>query len=479
MNKNKIFLLILFNIIALTSNGQKMLLSLVQCIDSALKNNINYATQLNQIKENELLVQQAQMNRLPTLNGSIGTGLSNGKNFNTNLGNSNTQTNYSGNAGLNSSVVLFNGFKNNNAIKQNSATVSGLKFDAEALRNSIITSVVDVYLQVLYSYEAISIAEEQLKTSDVQVQHTERLLQVGKIAETSVFQIKSQNATDRLNLVNAQNNLLVNKVTLFQLMEIQVEDRIEFNKINIDSCLILLNMDDAATRTDIYESALKVMPEIQSSQMNTKNVLYGLKIAKAEILPKLTLNAGLSTNYYSQYKQMNYDLSMPHATIGYLANDPSQKVVSLSPGATQKDYPLGNQLSDNFYKSASVALSIPIFNNYSVRNKIKIQQIALSSAKLNEQLTKNKLRKNIEQAYAQLVSAKKQYFAGKEQLIYATKSYESIKNKFQLGILNPTDLQVEKTNYLRAMSDFLQAKYQLLYAAKIIEYYKNGTIKLN
>jgi|GEM_PF-109656 len=476
MFRKSLILLICFS--AFIAKAQHVY-TLKNCIDSALKNNISYNNQLIIVNENEVNLKQYKMNRIPTLNGSLGEGISNGKNFNTNLGNSSTSTNYSSNVGLNSSIVLFNGFKNNYLISQNNSAWQASKFDAEVIKNSIITSVINSYLQVLYSYEAIAIAEEQVKTSEAQVVQTERLLNVGKIAETALLQIKSQHANDKLSLVNAENNLQLNRIALYQLMEIPVADNENFSKINIDSCIMLVNPEEKISRADIFSNSLSIMPEIKSSRLNIENASWALKAARADILPKLSINGGLSSNYYSQYKKTYYDPMAAHLPIGYLASDPTQQVMSLSPVGAQQNYPLSDQIADNFYKNISIGLSIPIFNNSSVRTKIKLQQLALKSAKLNEHQTENTLRKSIEQAYTQYVAALKQYAAGNEQLTYAAKSYESVKTRFTLGIVNPTELQVEKNNYLKAESDFLQMKYQMLYAAKMIEYYKNGFIKIN
>jgi len=125
-----------------------------------------------------------------------------------------------------------------------------------------------------------------------------------------------------------------------------------------------------------------------------------------------------------------------------------------------------------------LTLTIPIFNGFTVENKIRHQKLNIRYAQITDQTTKNTVRMEIEQAYTQYMTARDQFTASTEQFQYEQKTYESVTTRFKLGIVTPTDLQVEKSNYVRSEVNLLESKYQLLYALKLLEYYQTGIIKL-
>ena len=68
------------------------------------------------------------------------------------------------------------------------------------------------------------------------------------------------------------------------------------------------------------------------------------------------------------------------------------------------------------YENVSLNISIPIFNNYQAKTSIERSKINIQSAKLDLINIKNNLRKKIEQAYTDLLAAKKEYDANIKQL---------------------------------------------------------------
>ena len=89
-----------------------------ECIDFAHERNIEVRSSILGIKSNEISYDQAMLQKIPSVNGSIS------QNFNLQKGTdaTGTSTGYSGkssnNYQLSSSVSVYNGFKLNNKIKQ-------------------------------------------------------------------------------------------------------------------------------------------------------------------------------------------------------------------------------------------------------------------------------------------------------------------------------------------------------------------------
>src|SRR5260221_4407799 len=122
MNKWKclFFYFIIINSICYSQNnitGNK--LTLQQCIETGIANNLPVLQSELQTQTAEVNLKQAKANRFPDLNGTVNHGINQGRSIDP-FTNSfiNQQVNYAG-YGLSSGVTLFNGFAIQNNIKEN------------------------------------------------------------------------------------------------------------------------------------------------------------------------------------------------------------------------------------------------------------------------------------------------------------------------------------------------------------------------
>ena len=60
----------------------------------------------------------------------------------------------------------------------------------------------------------------------------------------------------------------------------------------------------------------------------------------------------------------------------------------------------------------------------------------------------------------------------------AETSYRLAREEFEAGTRNTVDLLVEKNNYLAALQEHLQAKYQSLLATRVLDFYRGIPIDL-
>jgi len=447
--------------------------SLKQCVDTALKNNPTIQQYQNTVSLNVVSLTQSKNNLLPDLNGNAGESFNSGRTINPVSNQFSTGNIFSSNFSLGSSVVLFNGFQNQNMIKQNKLNVQSAKFDLEAIKNDISLNIVNAYLQVLFSKELVKVAVSQQTATQQQLNKTEVLVSVGKKTESDLLQVKSQLASDRLSLTNANGQLKTNLLTIQQLMNITVS-----YDFDIETPLVPEpGLQELSNANETYRLALKIQPVIQSTILKTQSALYAVKISKGGYYPKLSLVGNLASNYSgnSKLSTLNYINSIQ--PIGYLQSNSGEIVVGniSTPAYTNRNYPFHKQLKDNFSKTISLSLTIPIFNNFTVKNNIQRQRINLNNARLNETIAQNDLRKNIEQAYIDAENSRGKYNAGNEQLAAVYASFQNSNVKYDNGLMTASDFLVEKNKYIKAQSDNIQAKFELIFRLKIIEYYK-GTL---
>jgi len=409
---------------------------LEDCINYALNRNIQVQKADLSNKQYELYSEQAQASRLPSLNASISQNFNWYKGFDSSTGqygnsNGSNSTNYS----VNSSVVLINGGKVSNKIKQAEINLSSGHYYSESVRESVGLNILNAYLQVLFGYENASNAEKQIESTTEQLALAKERVDLGVISMADYLQIKSELATEKSTLATAQSQLSINKVTLMQLMELPVEQGFEVARPNLDSLLIKTDLPNAQ---EIYNMALGIKPQIKNAELTKESAAINVNIAKADYLPSISMGAGLSTGYSSLLTGTGYS----------------------------------SQLSDKINPSIGLSLSVPIFQKKLVKTNVGVASIAVSNAELDLINAKNTLRKEIEQACVDVESARTEYAAGLEGLQSSRESYNVTDEKFKVGLLNSVDYLVQKTSLITSESKLLQSRFNLIFSYKVLDFYK-------
>lgn len=452
--------------------------TLVECIDYALAENISILQKKLNSELDQITLEQSKANKIPSINASGSQSFNFGRSVDpyTNIY---TQNNFaSNNIGLNANWEVFSGFQNKNTIVKNEIDLKTGDLEIRETENNITLSITQAYLQVLYSYEQIDNFINKLESTRAQVKRTEALLRAGEVPEGNLFQIRAQEATDQYNLINAENQLKIAKVSLMQLMELPVLDDFEVYQPDFKESIISLIILESSGK--IFESALKTQPEIERSGLKVNSAEQSLKIAKGASLPRLIVSGGINTGFSNNRNLFERESYSQVQEIGYLQSDPTEIVLADQQFSTltQLNYPVGQQFTDNFAQSLRLSLSIPIFSNKQIKSNIARSRINIETAKLNQQDTKNILRKKIEQAYNDMIAAAKNHDAAKEQLKNLERSFSDSKRKYELGMINATDFIIEQNQYFDSESNLIRAKYQYIFMSKILEFYKGVPISL-
>jgi outer membrane protein len=417
------------------SNAQNKTWTLEECINYALTKNVQVQKASLSNERYQLNSNQAQANRLPSMNASVRQNFNWYKGFDSSTGqygssNGSNSTNYS----VSSSVSLFNGDKLNSKIKQAQLDLESGHYYSETVKESVGLNILNAYLQVLYAYENVNNAQKQIESTTEQLLLAKERMDLGIISMSDYLQIKSELANEKSTLATAQSQLSIGKVTLEQLMELPVDPNFEISSPNLDSMLVVSSQPDAQ---EIYNLALGIKPEIRNAELTKESTMLDVKVAKAEFLPSLSMDAGLSSAYSS---------------------------------LTNSAY--SSQLKDRVNPSVGLLLSIPVFQKKQVKTNVSLANIAVSDAELDEINAKNQLRKDIEQACVDVVSAKSQYDASIEQMQSSKESYDVTDEKFKVGLLNSVDFLVQKTNLITSESKLLQSKFNLIFSYKVVDFYK-------
>jgi outer membrane protein len=447
--------------------------NLEKCITYALQHNIQIKQKTLSTEYNTNVLQQSKLELYPNLNASASYGSSFGRALDqTTYQFTQNQTVQSVNMNLSSSVTLFSGLQKLNTVKQNEFNLQASLEDLEKLKNDISLNIAAAYLQILFSTELLEIARSQVGITKQQVDRTNILVEAGSLPKGNLLEIQSQMASEELQVVNYENQLMLSILNLTQILDLETADNFKVDVpllSEIQEAELLFGVDS------VYAYAVESLPQIKGAEYRKESAIKGLEIAKGSRIPRLSLSANYGTGY-SDARQQVTGTNLDTVAIG---TTPSGEIVSnVYPSPIYGNYPMGEQFSDNVSTSIFLNLSIPIFANYQIRNGIRNSKINVENYELELENTKNGLYKEIQQAYADAVAALNKYKASQKALVAIEESFKYTQEKFNVGLVSTVDYNVAKNQVTKTKSDVLQSKYDYIFKTNILNFYRGEPLKL-
>ena len=418
-------------------------ITIQQAVERMLQNNLNIKQSSLDVQTAETYLQQSKADLYPSLNGGLDNSFNFGRSLNPATNQLVTQNFFSGNGSLSTAVDLFGGFAKINQIRQNRILLEAGLSALEKTKNDLTLQVVTSYFQVVFNEDLLRASREQLVVAQQTLTRENALLDAGNKTIADISQAKASVATAELNVTNAQNQLTISYLTLAQLMEMRPDSGFK---------VVAPTVQDIATAqknfniNDVYNTSLSLFPDIKLARLNREAAEKGVAVAKGRLLPIISLGGGVGTRY-------SYDLAAQGGQFG-------------APDAHYFD-----QINNNFFQNVGISIRIPIFNGLSAKSNVRRAKITYQGYLLQEQLTKNNLNKVIAQAVADLRAADSRYSSTQNTFNAQRDAFTVIEERYNVGLVNSLDYNTARTNMNRAEIDFIQAKYDLLFRSKVIDYY--------
>lgn len=448
--------------------------SLEDCVEYALTNNVEVKQQMLSIDYGEETLLQSKLNMLPSLNGYASHGYNWGQTIDRFSNEFATERVRSNNFYLSSQFTLFNGLQQMNLIKKNELDLLATKYNVDKFMDDVSMNIAAAYLQILYYRELRRIAEAQIDISQQQVSRTEKMVEAGTLARGDLLLIEAQLATEELNLINVQNNLDISYLTLTQLLDLPGTEGFEIEEPDLSD----VKAPEAPLGAEaIYEIALTTQPDIKSAEVGLQSSEKDLALARGSLSPILGLSGSWGSGYSGLQQNPIYG---PISTyqIGLTAS--GEAVYSLPYESVERyeDIPFGDQLNNNSNESVMLNLSIPIFNGWAVRSNISKAKIGIENAQYQLETTKLRLRKVIQQAYADAVAALKTHAAAVKKVDATTESFKYADQKFNVGLINSVEYNEAKKELTKAQAELIQAKYDYIFKTTVLDFYMGKPLTL-
>ena len=454
---------------AVPDSGTRIVYTIQQCLDSAMKNNATVNLSLFAKETAKVNLQQQRANMYPTLQASANYLNNGGKSIN-NYTNSYVTENYNQGTGqVYGSLVLWNGSSIQNYIRQYALAYDADKMDLQFAKDQLTVNVILAYLSVLSGEEQLSLAQRQVEANRRRVDLMQIQDSIGAVSPLDLTDMKGQLNSSELTVVNTKNTLEANKLALAQFMNVPYTPNIKLTPLGEDLTPVAYN----ATVDQIYQNAAKNLAQVKAADLHLASAEKAVKANRGNMMPTLSLQYYLTTNYSTaastnQLTGTSFTPDGSYVTVG------GNQVPVYAP---QSNYifpqiPFNTQFKNNVYTQVGLNLNIPILNRFNFRTFYRQSKINLEQAEFNKRTVMITLRQAVESNYVTMMSAFRTYSVLYNQTQNYGESFRGAEIKYDAGALKSLDFIIYKTNKDQADLNLIAAKYSFILQTKILDYYQ-------
>jgi outer membrane protein len=475
--RNTRLLLLTLNILALNviCHAQEKW-DLRKCVDYAVANNISVKQADVQARLAKLTLAQSKLARIPTLTFATGIGLNSGYTLNPTSFTLNTQTTLYNNFSLQSGIVVFNGFALRNLIESERYAWQAALANSDLTKNNITLNVANAYLSVLLAKETEEASQLQLRLSQNQLEITRKQVKAGTVPELNAAELEAQVAQDSATYVGSIGSVEQSVLTLKAYMDMDAGAAFEVYTPPVDD-IPIENIADLQPEA-VYSLALAHQPQQKMDALNIQSYQRLVRANKGQMYPTVTIGASLTTNYIN-LPQESITYTPAVIPVGYVQGTNAKVFDStFIPSYTSSGIPYFKQIHQYFSQTAGLNVSIPIFNQGTLRTNYEKSKLNL----INQELTRDQdnltLKQNIYQAYTAAVTDLHKFEANKISVAATQKSFEYAQKRYNVGMLNTVDLLTNQNNFFNARINLISSQFNYVFAMKVLEYYKGLGVKL-
>ncbi len=418
--------------------------TLQDCINWAKQQSITVQRNKVRARSSQIDVNDAKGNRLPNVEFSTSQYVSNRpfqESYSGVIGSEvvsfSNKNSYSGNYNLNASMNLYNGGQTKNNIKLAEINSQIAELQVLASELSIEEQITQLYVQILYSQDAVKHDDELISLAEAQLEQARARKQAGLLNKADVSQFESQLAQDKYQKVADETTLEGFRLQLKQLMELDGDDALLLSDPTLESNVLA----ELPSKQRVYEHAMSTRPEFKARQLAMDKTFIDEDIAKAGNKPTIYANASISTTNSSGNGNMF------------------------------------NQLKNQWNNGIGVSMIIPIWDHGKTKNAVAKARLERENTYLDLVETQKNLWKTIENYWLQARNNQQRYIAAQEKAAYCRESYDLTSEQFRLGLKNIVELTQDKTNLSTAIQQMLRAKYEALLNMSLLKYYNGEGIE--
>ena len=347
--------------------------------------------------------------------------------------------------GLSSSVTVFEAFRKWHALAYQKLLYQSSKFDAQQSQYDLAFRIMTLFNNVLFQEGALYILKEQQAVNLLYEKEIIKRVALELNAKADLYDIEATTSGDALEVLKAENALKAAKLSLLQEMNLEA-DHIAI--IQDKAVALTPNSTSEMNQTEVFNSALHVVPNLQISKINVATAEKDLAITKTALFPSIRLGGGISTSYSDNFRDFS--------------------------GST---IPFDEQIKNNQSKYIGLSLNFPIFNNGRTRSNIKIGKLQLENSKTQLEIEEQRTYKIIQELLQTNEALIAEEALNQKKLRAKEKAYAIAQKKFDKNIINLYDLQLASNAYAYTKIEQVRLVAQMAIQKRTLDFY-NGKFTL-
>lgn len=397
-------------------------LTLDEALQIALENHPSIKVSKERIDSQQAVVGQQMAAYYPQINMTNGFQTGSQTGSTTGVANNSFET-YLIRAGVN--MTLYNFGKREGTVQSARDTLDATNFNYKTTVDGVILGVKQAYFAYLGFRALVKVQEETVKSRQLLARQAQGFYEVGTRARIDVARAESNLYLAEANLITAQNAVKIAWATLKNAMGVRdLPERPLAEDVTMTP--VAYTLDQAR------ELAFASRPELKSFDAQRKAQDQLIAVARRGHLPDLIFDAN--------YRRSNTSI-------------------------VENTFPLlgGWQVG--------LTLLIPVFDGFRTTNRVQETLHTYYAIKSQEELQRQQVALDVEQAYLRLVELQERIKANESALNAAKENLDLANGRYQVGvgsIIEATDAQTlytdAQTTYIRTLYDYKIAEAQLIRA---------------
>ena len=217
---------------------------------------------------------------------------------------------------------------------------------------------------------------------------------------------------------------------------------VNIEQISIPESIKLSNKEVLASQSQVYEAILD-RPDIKANSLRAEALQEQIKAQRSGYMPSLSLSLGYSNNYY--------------------------KVFGL--GADVFNLPINEQFKQNGRSYIGLNLTIPIFDAFQTRNRIRISKLSYSLLQVERNNIEVRLRKELETIRLNMSLNERNIEATRASLKATEKAFALTEASWRAGRATSNELSDANLKVYQTELDLYTAEARYLLQVYLLRYF--------
>ncbi len=420
MKKKKIILLTAWYPLSIMVCAAQPILTLEDAIKQAMQNSYDIQVAKNDAEIATISNTWALAGRLPTVNANLGYTYSL-TNLQQNLTNGTIikrdgATNRNLNANIIGSWRIFNGYRvvYTKHRLETQQTIGELNLRQQG--NQTVFNVITNYYNIARLQQQLSALKETMVLFEERVKLSKARFEIGTAAKNDYLQSQVDLNDQRNTMMQLENNILVAKTTLNNLLS---RDPALGFAVNDSAEVITLPAKNTA-----LQNIDSLNPQVLAAKRQEMVIMDLYKEIKSQLYPVVSLNAG--GNFGRSNNSAGFTL-----------------------------------LNQNYGPQAGFTVTLPLFQGSVVKRQLQVNNIQLKTQKTQTENLRNSLQAMLANAYNEYNNAKQQYGLQQENLVLIKENSNIAMERFRRAAITLVDLRQVQLSLVATNTNLINALFTM------------------